>query len=269
MEGEKYLCPNCGMPVEADAMDFKTRRAHCDFCGKEIVFPKKNSTASPSAVHALAEATRFFLEKNYTSAKSCAETVVSMVPKNAPALYIIAYYNAVISPVKSRVSMDSLFRVTLPEAELEIEEEEGFKDLLIKTISCSCAYEAEIVNKIVEYDDAKEAAEFLEKFCPLSIGKHTSSGWLTPDLIASYKSISKKVPLPKTWYALLLTVQKCPDSPFATGQFYLKTKASNFYNNHLLPVGEIMNCICDAATKTKFVAVFNKMKAEFEKKLNS
>ncbi len=268
MEGEKFLCPNCGMPVEASAMNFKTRRAHCDFCGKEIIFPKRSSTASPNAVHALEEATRFFMEKNYASAKTCAETVVSMVPGNAPALYIIAYYNAFVAPVKNRSSLDRLFKETLPDVEFEIEEEEAFKSLLIKTILYASIYEEEIICKFVEFDDASEAAEFIENFCPFTIAKRTTYTWLTPELVDAFKAISKKAAIPKTWYALLVSVSKNPESPLATGQFYLRTKSANFYNNYLLPVGEILSCISDQTMKTKFVTVFNKLKADFEAKLN-
>lgn len=268
MEGERFLCPNCGMPVSPGEINFKTRRAHCDFCDRDIIFPKRNSSASPSAVHALNEAKRFFIEKNFVSAKSCAETAVSMVPDNMCALYVIAYYNAFVASVKRRDSYDSLFKEKLPDAVFEIEEEEMFKELLVKTVLHSCDYEEQIVCKFAEFDDPKELGGFIDVFCPFTISKRATYSWLTPNLADAYAQIAARASIPKTCYALLMSVAKNPDSPLATGQFFLKTKAQNFYQNYLLPIGNILDRIRDGEIKQKFAGVFNKMKADYEEKMN-
>lgn len=269
MEGEKYHCPNCGVTIEASAINFKTRRATCMFCGKEVIFPKRNSTASPNAVHALNEAKSFFFDKNFTSAKSCAEQVVSMVPENAPALYIIAYYNAYIAEVKSRDSMERLFDQTLVDAELEIEEEECFKELLLKTIYHSCDYEEQIVKKFVEYDDAKELLQFIDTFCPVVITKRPSTLWFTPKMAQLYAQCAKKATIPKTCFALLTAISKNPDSPLVTGDFFLRTKTMNFYNNFVVPIGTIIGSMADAQLRAKFTGAYNKVKAEFESKMKA
>lgn len=269
MEGEKHICPNCGMPVEASAINFKTRRAFCPWCQHDIIFPKRNSTATPNAVSALNEAYSFFLDKNFESAKNCAERVVSMVPNNVAALYILAYYKAFSAPIKNRSSLDKLFNETLPDAEFEIEEEEMFKELLLKTILHSGQYEEQIISKFVEYDDAKELCDFVENFCPFIIMRTVNTEWFTPNMIKCLKECTKITNIPKTWYALYVSISKNPDSPLLKDTFYLKTKSAHFYKDYILPIGEIFSEIKDEALKRKFMGAFNKTKAEYEQKLKS
>ena len=269
MEGEKYICPNCGMPLEATAINFKTRRAFCPWCQKNVIFPKRNSTASPNAESALNEAYAFFLDKNFESAKNCAETVVSMMPNNVAALYILAYYKAFSAPIKNRSSLDKLFNEILPDAMIEIEEEEMLKQLLLKTILHACEYQDQIINKFVEFDDAKELCEFVENFCPFVIAREVNIDWFTPNMISCLKECSALTNIPKTWYALYVSITKNPDSPILKNTFYLKTKSSRFYSDYILPIGEIFSQIKDETLKRKFVGAYNKVKEEFEQKLNS
>ncbi len=266
MEGDKYLCPSCGMPIPASIIDFKTRRAHCDFCGQDVIFPKRTSTASPNAVIALNQARDFFLNGDFKSAVTCAQTAVEMVPNHVAALYIIAYYKAFNADVKNRTSLDKLFNEILPEAEFEAEEEEIFKQLLLKTILHSITYEEQILDKFNAFDDDNELGEFVEQFCPFSISKRVNMDWLTPKLANVYKEISKKTSIPKTCYALYLSLTKNPDSPFVGG-FFLRTKTARYYNEYLLPIGEVFNNISDQAVKTKFVSVYNKVKQQCEEKM--
>ncbi len=267
MEGEKFLCPGCGIQVQADQINLKTRRAHCDFCGQEIVFPKRTSTASPSAVIALNQARDFFLNGDFKSAVSCAQTAVEMVPNHVAALYIIAYYKAFAADVKNRTSLDKVFNEILPDAEFEIEEEEIFKQLLLKTIGHSMAYEEQILDKFVSFDDDAEIGEFAEQFCPYTIAKRDHIDWFTPKLAGIYIQMSKKSSIPKTCYALYLSLTKNPDSPFVSNTFYLATKTKRYYDDYMLPIGEVFNNIGDQAVKAKFVSVYNKAKELCEQKM--
>lgn len=267
MEAEQYKCSGCGGPIDASLINFKTRRAKCIWCGKEIIFPKKNSTASPNAVIALEEGVKFFLEKNFESAKTCAETVVSMVPQNLPALFILAYYNAFISTIKSRKSWETLFTEKLQDATMEIEEEEVFKTLLLKTILYSCEYEEEIICKFIEFDDIEEATQFIEQFCPITISKRNNVEWFTTKYKDALCRVTTQTNIPKTWFSLLSSISKNPDSPLMTGEFYLKTKSMNFYKEYLLPIGEILNQIKEEDLKKKFVSAYEKIKLYFESKL--
>ncbi len=268
MEADKYLCPGCGMQIPSTSIDFKTRKAFCEFCGQHVIFPKRTSTASPSAIIALNQARDFFLNGDIKSAVNCAQTAVEMVPNHAAALFIIGYYKAFTADVKNRNSLDNLFNQILPDAEFEVEEEELFKTLMLKTILHTITYEEQILAKFAEYDDAKEIIDFVEQFCPFAIAKRGNMNWLTPRLVEVYKEISSKSSIPKTWYALYLSLTKNPDSPFVSNTFYLETKTQRYYDNYLLPIGEIFNSIGDQAVKGKFVGVYNKVKEQCEQKMS-
>ena len=268
MNSESFQCPYCGVSVSADKINFKTRRAHCDFCGQDIVFAKRNSTASPSAINALNQAKEFFMNGNYKSAVSCAQTATEMVPNHAAALYIIAYYQAFSADVKSRTSLENLFRNVLPDAEFEQEEEDLFKELLLKTIAHSIDYEEQILTKFMEYDDPGELGAFVEKFSPFAISKRIDIDWFNSHMRTVYEQISASASIPKTWYALYLSLSKNPISPLSDGSFYLKTRATKFYNEYLIPVGVIYDKIRDEALSQKFRGAYRALKAQYEDKMS-
>ena len=140
MEANTYICSHCGSSISTEFVDVKRRKGYCRFCGCESVFPKKRSTASPNVVIALEEASRLFVNGNIESAKNAAETAVSMSRDNAGALYIINYFYAYGAKVKSSKGLGQFFKEVLSESELELEEEEMFKTLILKTIHHSCEF---------------------------------------------------------------------------------------------------------------------------------
>jgi DNA-directed RNA polymerase subunit RPC12/RpoP len=268
MEANTYICSHCGSSIPADQVDVKRRRGYCRFCGLESIFPKKRSTASPNAVIALEEASKLFNVGNFESAKECAETAISMSRDNAGALYIINYHKSYASKLKSSKGLETFFTETLPNSELELEEEEMFKQSLLKTIHHSCDYEKYILKKFVEFDDDDELLEFVESFCPFSILAHKSIEWFDAELIEIYKEISRRIVIPKTWFALYKAMQKNPDSPFAEDTFYLKTKARRVYDSFILPIGDIYNSIKDETNKAKFLSGYKKLHDVYVAKMN-
>lgn len=268
MEGETYKCQGCGSQIPASNIDFRTRSATCPWCGLKVIFPKKHSTASPNAQIALDEAMELFLMGNFDSAKKCAESVLSMVNRNAAASFIIDYYFAFIAPTKKSSVMLDFFKNELEDAEFDIEEEEMFKKLLLKTISHIGEYEEQILKKFSEYDSPKELADFVEVFSPLLILKRTSFNWLNKEMVEIYKAISRKVAIPKTWYALYSSILKNSESPFVGNNWYLKTKTERIYNEVVIPIGEIFSLISDETLKIKFSNAYTKAKMAYEKKMN-
>lgn len=267
MESNTYKCNHCGALVPISAIDFKTRKATCTHCWEEVAFPKRTSTASPSATHALNEAKDFFLQANFSSAKTCAETALTMVPKNMPALYIIAYYNAFVAPVKNRGTLDNLFKTVIQDADFEVEEEEMFKELIIATMLHSMEYEEQIIDRFNAFDNPQEIADFMEKYCPVAIAKRTSCEWFTKGLADLYLAVSAKAKIPKTLFALLKSIEKGEDSPIRNDSFYLKTKSLNYYNNYVVPIGKILEGYCDGEWRVKFVNAFKKTEAKFKANL--
>ena len=267
MEAEKYYCPGCGALIPADRIDFKTRTAYCDFCCQTIRFPKQHSHNSPSLSIALEETLKLFMAGNVESAKSEAETVLSLSSGNPAAHFVISYYKAYIAEIKSSSVIKKYFETTWKDALFEIEEEEMCKQMLLKTVLRSAEFEEQILGKLMEYDDPKEMADFIEKFSPTAISTRRDIRWFTPAMASIYKELTLKCNLPKTWYALYSVIRKNPDSPLFSNDFFLKTKTRIFYEDYLLKVGDIFSGIKDERWRKEFNGAFLKLKKDFEAKM--
>lgn len=263
IEANLYVCPHCGSAFDNTRLDLKTRRGICAMCGSEVVFPKRHLVASPSAQLALDEGKRLFLNANYEDAVASARTAISMSKDNVAALYIVNFYKAFHASVNNRTGLDDFFNSIFPNAEMEIEEEDMLKECLRKTVSYSMDYEEQILSKFLEYDDPNELGQFVENFCPLSILAKQSYGWLTPKMLNLYLEITKKVDVPKTWYALYSSLTKNPESPFIGNRFYLKTKNERLLREIIEPIGNIFQAIKDPTLKAKFVSAYNAYLAKF------
>ena len=193
MEANEFICSHCGTSLTSANVDMKTRRGICPMCGCEVSFAKKHSTASPNAVLALEEGFRLFLSGNFESARTCAETAISMTEKNVAALFIVSYYKAFRAPVKNTKSLYELFNDILPDAEFDIEEEEMFKQCVIRTINNTLGFEEQLLAKFVEFDDPNELGQFVEAFCPFAINARQTYSWLTPRMMSLYLEITKRV----------------------------------------------------------------------------
>ena len=268
MEGESYKCTGCGSEIPASLIDFKTRTAHCPWCGLEVVFPKRHSTASPSAVVALEQATEAFCNNSYEMANRLAESALTMVQGHAGALFITSYYKAFHAEIRASSLMNKYFEDVFPYAEFDIEEEEMLKKLIRKTMVRLTDFEEAILKKFSEYDDPKELAEFVEGFSPLLIMNRTSVNWLTPSMAEVYLAITRRTAIPKTWYALYASIKKNPDSPLKTGQFFLKTKCKRIYEEYVLPIGKILDSIQDDALRNKFHQAYESTKKKKKKAMN-
>lgn len=269
MEGEKYRCQGCGSEIPSNLINFKTRHATCPWCGLEVVFPKRHSTASPNAQIAIEEAYNLFMSDNFDSSLKCAEHALTMVNTSAVATFIIDYYKSFVAFNKNTKSIESFFLNKLPNFDFEIEEEEMLKNMLYRKALKVGVYEEQILEKFEEYDDSKELSEFVENFSPILIGKRENFNWLTSNMIEVYKKITRKTSIPKTWYALYSSLVKNPESPLQNDSFYLKTKTNRIYIECILPIGEILNLIEDSNYKEKFSKGYLKIKTVYELKMKN
>lgn len=269
MEANEFICSHCGTSLTSANVDMKTRRGICPMCGCEVIFAKKHSTASPNAVLALNEGLELFLNGNFESAKTCAETAISMTEKNVAALFIANYYKAFRAPVKNTKGLYDLFNVILPDAEFEIEEEEMFKKCLIKTINNTVEFEEQILSKLVDFDDPNELGEFVEAFCPYAINSRATFAWLTPKMISLYLEIAKRVNVPKTMFCLYNSLLKNPESPFVNNSFFQITRTARIQANVVEPLGAVFKAIKDEALRAKFVSAYNALYAKYVASANA
>ena len=232
MEIDALVCPCCGMG--GGVHDRKKRTYSCEWCGTTSVIAKSHSTVSGNAKANLDEAVKLFLSGNFESAKSMAEMVAAQESNNFTSLFIIEFYHAYIDDVKDSAAMTRVFKGRLP------------------------------VQKILDYDDPKEAAEFMEKFSPACVQLRRNLNWFTPQLANIYQQLAAKAYTPKFWMSLYYTMTKNPESPLVANDFHLKTKATRIYNDVIIPIGKIYDNIGNPEMRVKFQAGFKQVKAKFD-----
>lgn len=264
MEGETYNCPSCGAPVPAGYIDFKSRRATCPFCGNAIVFRRKTINSSGGVSHNVELAIREFMQGNMVSSRRHAEDVLSVAVDNLPSLFIVAYIEGFVNATRTRIHLDRLFYETVPSVEADDEEISMWLPMLQKSVTHLGDYEGPILTLVKNMCPPKEAAEFMDGFSPYLLVRRSSTVFFTNEVKNGYLDITKKGMAPKTWFALLSSLEKNPDSPIPGATYYLTTKTKLFHDEYLLPVGEILSAIPEETLRRKFLAVYAKTKAVIE-----
>ena len=262
-----YTCPSCGADFDMANVDTKKRIGYCIFCRAQRPIPKKHSNNSSELQASLDEAVSLFKGGNFSSARRCAETVISLSKKNAVANYIVSFCDAFTETYKDTKKFEDYFLRQFPDFELEVEEEELLKTLLIATRNRSMDFECEILKKFLEYDDPDELASFVDKFSPACIQKRPDITFMTEEMMNTYSEISRKCSIPQTWLALYNAMLKNPDSPLSNDSFYLKTKAERVYLEFIMRIGVIFYNIMEPASHEKFNKAFEKVKTVYQAKL--
>ena len=267
MEGQVFTCPGCFTTIPASCIDFKTRRAVCPSCGNLVSLSRKSINTSDKVVHDIENAVRFFTSDNYDSAKRFAESALSVAVDNIPALFIITYYNAYKSEIKTRKQLEELFHHTIQDIIMDEEEAEQAKTVWLKVAPQLADYENVILNTLYSCQNDKDITTFTDAFSPYIIGKRGDIDWFDGEMEKLYKEISERGDIPKTWYALYQSIDKNPESPIATDSFHLKTSAKMFFDGYVLRIGRIFESIKNETLKAKFLGAFNKKKEFFINKL--
>lgn len=267
MEGQVFQCPGCFTTIPAECIDFKTRRAVCPSCGNLVILKRRDINNSDKVVYDIKNAIGYFLDGNYEIANHFAESALSVAVDNAAALFIIAYYCAYSAEIKTRKYIDKYFYETLPDLELDGEEAEQCKKLWLKVVPHLVDYEKIILTKMLETQSASDLGAFVDSFSPYAIARRTNSEWLDVEMADLYKTINGQVDIPKTWFALYGSLGKNPDSPEIGDTYYLTTKASRFFNNYILRIGEIFSAIKSEALYRKFNGAFSNEKEKIKSKL--
>lgn len=263
---ETYCCPKCGEPFEPQHLDLKRRTGYCLWCRQPSVFPKRHSkvVGNVDLPVALPQMVAFFKSGQNENALHLANEITGVSDKNVAALYVIAYYDAYRSKVKSSVKMFQFFDKILPDAEMEIEEEEALKELFLYTRPHLSDHECAILKKFSEYDDPKELSSFVEAFSPNLIAERQNLSWFTAEMASVYAQIAHAGAIPRTTLALVKAIKGNPESPLNTGKFFIRQKAEEIYNRFVLKLADIIAQIRDAELRAKFEGFYGQMKAAYE-----
>lgn len=255
MDMDALQCHGCGSTnVEFDA---KRRVLCCHQCGKEEYYSRATLNASGKVVFAKRNAIKYFLDGRYENAQHYALEVVNISMDNAPALFIMGYYDEF---VQKRTGALMQFFHKIQDVALEYDEVEEMRKLILGSAYNLLDYEAEIIQMIAANmqspDDKNELNAFFDQICPYFISKRTSMQYLSTSLGEMYQELAAYCGVPKTCFALLKSIETNPDSPYANNTFYLSSKTKSYYQNYICKIEPILSSMQDAALRSKFMNAF-------------
>lgn len=263
MELGGLQCRGCGSSNVV--FDSKRRILTCNQCGKEEYYSRATLNANGKVQFNRENAINFFAEGKFEDSLHFAIDVLNIFKDNAPALYIMAYYDEFVR--RKEGSLKSFF-YELKDIALEYDEVQELKKLLLASAYNLMEYEKQTITLVAvnmqSEEDEADLCDFVDKLCPYLIRKRTSVDFLTKDLIDLYEDLAGHCDIPKTCFALLKAINDNPDSPYVNNCFYLRSKAKYFYDNFILPVGKIINAMRTKELRDKFINSYQKIKSKYE-----
>ena len=116
-----------------------------------------------------------------------------------------------------------------------------------------------------EAEDRSKLSEFTDNISKFCISKRSSAEFLTSDMVELYKDIAENCDIPGTCLLLIKGIKDNPSSPYRNNSFYMKGNTRFFYDNYVLPVGDIITAMKPNDHKAKFISAYNKLRTEYEK----
>lgn len=263
MDLEGMLCPSCG---SSDiTFDPKNRMLRCKQCGNDTYYSRATLNANGKVVYARRNALHFFREGRMEDARHYAMEVLNISMDNAPAMYIMSYYDEFVArkPDSMRYFFDSVGDIAL-----EYDEVRDICSLVMASAYNLMDFEEQTIQLIAANmqspDDARELCTVIDSICPFMISKRTSSAYLTPELAEMYHDLAEHCGIPKTCFALIKSIETNPDSPYVRKSFYLKSKAQYFYSNYVTAIGNIIRVMNDDNYREKFIAAYEKKCRQYQ-----
>ncbi len=262
MDSGGLQCHGCGSSnVEFDP---KNRKLICNTCGKEEYYSRATLNTNGKVVFSRQNAIQFFMNGKFEDSRHYAMEVLNILADNAPALYMMAYYEEFVA--KNDGALKRFFQ-QMQEVALEYDEVEDLRNLLIASSYRIQDYEADMIQLIAANMQAEEDKEtlcgFIDQICPYLISKRASTGYLTKELADMYQELAEYCSIPKTCFALLKSIETNPDSPYMDNSFYLKSKTRYFYDNYVIPVGNIISAMNSPEYREKFMNSYRKKQNQF------
>lgn len=257
MDMEGMQCHGCGSTNVT--FDPKRRILICNQCGKEEYYSRATLNTNGKVVFGRRNAIRFFSEGKMEDARHYAMEVLDISMDNAPALYILAYYDEFVA--RKPDAMKGFFGA-IRDVALEYDEVQDLKGLLLSSACNLMEYEADVIELVAvnmqSGDDAAALCEFVDTFCPYIIAKRPSASFLTKGLAEMYQELAEHCGIPRTCFALLKAIDINPDSPYVDSSFYLRAKSKYFFDHYICQLKPIIEAICDDMIRAKFLAAYQK-----------
>ena len=262
METGGMQCHGCGSTNVS--FDPQRRIVICNQCGKQEYYSRATLNANGKVVFARQNAMNFFKSGHFDTARQYAQDVLNISADNAAALYMFAFYDEFM--LGKNGSLKKLFAV-FDNMALEYQEVQDLMELFLATPGRLLDYQEEIITTVArnlqDDSDRQTLCDFFDKICPYFISKWPSMGYLKPTLVEMYMELAEHCGIPKTCFALLSAIQKNPDSPYASGTFFLRQKSEYYYENFILPVGKVIGAMKDGQYREKFLAAYQQRKQQY------
>lgn len=256
MDMDGLVCHGCGSSNVV--FDPKRRILVCNQCGKEEFYSRATLNANGKVIFGQRNAIRFFTDGKLEDARHYAADVLNISMDNAPAMYILAYYDE-FSQGKTG-ELHTFFSKT-KRISLEYDEVQDLLTLFRASAYNLGDYEEDVIELVATNMQAQEDADTLRSFvdtlCPYLISKRPSSSFLTRELAEMYRELAEHCGIPKTCFALIKSIETNPDSPYVDNSFYLKAKAHYFYDHYVGIIGGILSAFNDPALRGKFLAAYH------------
>ena len=263
MDMEGLQCHGCGSSNVV--FDPKRRVLTCNQCGKEEYYSRATLNANGKVVFGQRNAIRFFCDGKLEDARHYAMDVLNISMDNAPALYILAYYDEFTARKPDAMKR---FFAQVKDIPLEYDEVKDLRGLLLSSAYNLADFEEDIIQLIASNmqseEDAEDLCSFIDTLCPYLISKRTSSGFLTQNLASMYQELAAHCGIPKTCFALLKSIDTSPDSPYVDNSFFLKAKARYFFDHYMTDIAGIISAINDTALKNKFWGAYQKKYQQYK-----
>lgn len=259
-------CPGCGS--NRVHPDYKNRRLVCEQCGSEVMYSRAtlNAGASAEVRYQRDNAFNFFKEGRFELAYKYAREVLNFAVDYVPAKYIIAFYEE--NKMKKAGALRRFFNET-GEILLENDEVYGLEQLFMAFPYKLIEFEKDVIGTVMfnleEETEKEELCRFIDGICPFFISKRTSQDYLDRELAELYGKLAAYCNVPKTCFALLASINRNPDSPYAGSRFELKTKNQFFYDNYCMSVGEIIKHMKDSELRKRFLEQYEKQLLQYRR----
>lgn len=257
-------CRGCGSSNVT--LDPRTRRLICNQCGKEEQYTRATINSSGKVVFGKENAMKYFLEGNISNARHYAMEVLNIAKDNIPAMYIIAYSDECVERKDGELKA---FFYNLKRIE-DVEYSEVME--IQKLFKASARFLDDFETDIIEFmamnlpgeEDKADLVKFIDEICPYFIKRRHSSNFLSGKLLEMYVDLARHCDVPKICLSLIKAITENPDSPYNGSTFYLKAKTKYFYDNFVIPVGDVVDAMSTKELREKFKAAYKNIKMKYE-----
>ncbi len=262
MEISGLKCNGCGSTNVK--FDEKARLLICYQCGKEEPFSRHDFANNDKVVITKDNAMKFFLDGKLEDAHKYAQDVLNIMLDNIPALYIMAYFDEMVS--KKMGSLKHFFEQVEEIKDVDYHEVRDMLRMFEATAAHLIDFEKEILTfaavNMQSAEDEKELCDFVDRMCPFFISRRTSMDFFKYNR-EIYYDFARHCGIPKTCYALMKAITENPDSPYKNKRFDLEARNRYFFDYYVVPVGDIIHDMNFMEMKQRFTAYYAQVKTKY------